>query len=171
MKIIPPLNFKNWIEQNRHLFKPPVGNKVVYKDGDFMIMVVGGPNSRKDYHVDPVEEFFYQLEGDMLLKVIEDGSRKDIPIKEGEIFLLPPNVPHSPQRFESTVGLVIEYKREDGALDGFQWYCDTCNKLLYEEFFVLTDIVTQLPPLFKKYWDTLEYRTCNHCGSVQPPPN
>ena len=106
----------------------------------------------------------------MLLKVIEDGSRKDIPIKEGEIFLLPPNVPHSPQRFESTVGLVIEYKREDGALDGFQWYCDTCNKLLYEEFFVLTDIVTQLPPLFKKYWDTLEYRTCNHCGSVQPPP-
>ena len=136
-----PINFRHWIRDNRHLLKPPVGNRVVYDGTDFMIMVIGGPNSRKDYHVDPVEEFFYQLEGNMLLKVIEDDFRKDIPIKEGEIFLLPPNVPHSPQRFESTIGLVIEYKRDEGALDGFQWYCDTCNKLLYEEFFVLTDIV------------------------------
>ena len=166
-----PINFRHWIRDNRHLLKPPVGNRVVYDGTDFMIMVIGGPNSRKDYHVDPVEEFFYQLEGNMLLKVIEDDFRKDIPIKEGEIFLLPPNVPHSPQRFESTIGLVIEYKRDEGALDGFQWYCDTYNKLLYEEFFVLTDIVAQLPPLFQKYWDTLEYRTCNHCGSVQDQPN
>ena len=78
----PPINFKNWIESNRHLLKPPVGNQVVYDQGDFMIMVVGGPNSRKDYHVDPVEEFFFQVEGDMLLKVIENGQRTDIPIKE-----------------------------------------------------------------------------------------
>ena len=109
MKLESPLNFKNWIDKNRHLLKPPVGNKVVYDDGDFMVMVVGGPNSRKDYHVDPVEEFFYQLEGDMILKVMEDGRSIDIEIKEGEIFLLPKYVPHSPQRFENTVGLVVEY--------------------------------------------------------------
>ena len=115
MPVLPPINFKNWIEENRYLLKPPVGNKVVYEDGDFMIMVVGGPNSRKDYHVDPVEEFFYQLEGDMLLTIMDGGKRVDVPIKEGEIFLLPKNVPHSPQRFENTVGLVVEYQREESA--------------------------------------------------------
>ena len=150
----PPINFKNWIESNRHLLKPPVGNQVVYDQGDFMIMVVGGPNSRKDYHVDPVEEFFFQLEGDMLLKVIENGQRADIPIKEGEIFLLPKNLPHSPQRFKDTVGLVIEYKREEGALDSFQWYCDECNSLLHEVSLQLEDIVAQLPPLL------------NHIGKI-----
>ena len=87
MNILPPINFKNWIDDNRHLLKPPVGNSVVYDQGDFMIMVVGGPNSRKDYHVDPVEEFFYQIEGDMLLKIIDNRKKIDIPIKEGEIFL------------------------------------------------------------------------------------
>ena len=171
MKLESPLNFKNWIDENRHLLKPPVGNKVVYDDGDFMVMVVGGPNSRKDYHVDPVEEFFYQLEGDMVLKVIEDGKRIDIEIKEGEIFLLPKYVPHSPQRFENTVGLVVEYKRQEGALDAFQWYCDICNNLLYEVTLDLEDIVAQLPPLFEAYWKDIDARTRESCGAVQDPPN
>ena len=167
---MPPLNFKNWIEENRHLLKPPVGNKVVYEDGDFMIMVVGGPNSRKDYHVDTVEEFFYQLEGDMLLKIMDNGKRVDIPIEEGEIFLLPKNVPHSPQRFENTVGLVVEYQREEGALDAFQWYCDECDKMIHEVTLDLENIVTQLPPLFEAYWNSLDARTCELCGTVQEKP-
>ena len=171
MRLTPPINFKDWIDNNRHLLKPPVGNQVVYDKGDFMIMVVGGPNSRKDYHVDPVEEFFYQLEGDMVLKVIENGQRVDIPIKEGEIFLLPKNLPHSPQRFDDTVGLVVEYKREEGALDSFQWYCDACDSLLYEVSLDLEDIVAQLPPLFNAYWDNIESRTCDDCGAVQDPPD
>lgn len=169
--IRPPINFKNWIENNRHLLKPPVGNQTVYDQGDFMIMVVGGPNSRKDYHVDPVEEFFFQIEGDMLLKVIENGKRVDITIKEGEIFLLPKHLPHSPQRFSNTVGLVIEYKREEGALDFFQWYCDDCDSLLNEVSLDLEDIVAQLPPLFKAYWEDIESRTCSDCGAIQEPPN
>ena len=135
-----------------------------------MIMVVGGPNSRKDYHVDPIEEFFYQLEGDMLLKVIIDDKRVDIPIKEGEIFLLPKNIPHSPQRFKDSVGLVIEYKREEGDLDAFQWYCDECDKILHEVSLDLENIVTQLPPLFDAYWKNKEARTCNACSAVQEPP-
>jgi len=167
---MPPINFKNWIEENRHLLKPPVGNKVVYEDGDFMIMVVGGPNSRKDYHVDTVEEFFYQLEGNMLLKIIDNGKRVDIPIEEGEIFLLPKNVPHSPQRFENTVGLVVEYQREEGALDAFQWYCDECDKMIHEVTLDLENIVTQLPPLFEAYWNSLDARTCELCGAVQEKP-
>ena len=171
MVLNPPLNFKQWIKDNRHLLKPPVGNKVVYKDSDFMIMVVGGPNTRKDYHVDPIEEFFYQIEGEMVLKIMNEGNRIDIPIKEGEIFLLPKNIPHSPQRLANTAGLVIEYIREKGSLDGFQWYCDVCDNLLYEEFFQLEDIVEQLPPLFGKYWDNIEARTCDHCGAIQEPPS
>ncbi len=170
MPVAPPINFKNWIKENRHLLKPPVGNSVVYEEGDFMIMVVGGPNSRKDYHVDPVEEFFYQLEGDMLLKIMDEGKPVDVPIKEGEIFLLPKNVPHSPQRFEDTVGLVVEYQREEGALDAFQWYCDECNKMLHEVTLDLENIVTQLPPLFDAYWDNMDARTCESCGAVQEKP-
>ena len=170
MPIVPPINFKSWIEENRDLLKPPVGNKVVYEDGDFMIMVVGGPNSRKDYHVDPVEEFFYQLEGDMLLKIMDGGKRVDVPIKEGEIFLLPKNVPHSPQRIENTVGLVVEYQREEGALDAFQWYCDECDEMLHEVTLDLENIVTQLPPLFDAYWKNMDARTCESCGSFQEKP-
>ena len=170
MNLLPPINFKNWIEENRHLLKPPVGNKVVYENSDFMIMVVGGPNSRKDYHVDPVEEFFYQVEGDMVLKVMDNHNRVDITIKEGEIFILPKNIPHSPQRFQNTVGLVIEYKREEGTLDGFQWYCDRCDNLLHEVTLDLEDIVTQLPPLFDSYWNDIQARTCTKCGSIQNPP-
>ena len=170
MPIIPPINFKNWIKEHRDLLKPPVGNRVVYDEGDFMIMVVGGPNSRKDYHVDTIEEFFYQLEGDMLLKIMENGKRVDVPIKEGEIFLLPKNVPHSPQRFENTVGLVVEYKREDGALDAFQWYCDECDEMLHEVTLDLENIVTQLPPLFEAYWNNIDARTCDSCGEIQQKP-
>ena len=170
MPVVPPINFKNWIEENRYLLKPPVGNKMVYEDGDFMIMVVGGPNSRKDYHVDPVEEFFYQLEGDMLLKIMDGGKRVDVPIKEGEIFLLPKNVPHSPQRIENTVGLIVEYQREEGALDAFQWYCDECDEMLHEVTLDLENIVTQLPPLFDAYWKNMDARTCESCGSFQEKP-
>ncbi len=170
MSVTPPINFKNWIEENRHLLKPPVGNSVVYDEGDFMIMVVGGPNSRKDYHVDPVEEFFYQLEGDMLLKIMDNGKPVDVPIKEGEIFLLPKNVPHSPQRYENTVGLVVEYQREEGALDAFQWYCDECNEMLHEVTLDLENIVTQLPPLFDAYWNDMNSRTCESCGALQEKP-
>ena len=162
--MLPPINFKKWINTNRHLLQPPVCNKVVYENTEFIIMVVGGPNTRKDYHVDEGEEFFYQLEGKMVLRVIDNKEPKDIEINEGEIFLLPPKVPHSPQRFKNTVGLVIERKRSDNELDGFQWYCDNCDTLLYEKFFHLTDIVKQLPPIFDSFWKNEKARTCSACG-------
>jgi len=168
--MLPPINFKSWIEENRHLLKPPVGNKVVYKDTELIIMVVGGPNTRKDYHIDEGEEFFYQLEGGMVLRIMEDGKPKDLAINEGEIFLLPPKVPHSPQRFENTVGLVVERKRQEGELDAFQWYCDECNELLYEEYFQLTDIVKQLPPIFEEFWNNDAARSCKSCSTYLEKP-
>ena len=159
-----PINFMKWINDNRELLKPPVCNKVVWEDSEFIIMVVGGPNSRKDYHVDIEEEFFYQIEGDMLLRVIENNKPVEIHIKEGEIFLLPANIPHSPQRFKNSVGLVVEKKRKASDLDGFQWYCDNCFSLLYENFTQVSNIVTQLPIIFDDFWNNDNHRTCKKCN-------
>jgi 3-hydroxyanthranilate 3,4-dioxygenase len=171
MAIRKPFNFKKWIEEHRHLLKPPVGNKLVFEDAEFIIQVVGGPNSRKDFHYDEGEEFFYQIEGDILVKIQEDGKCVDVPIKEGEIFLLPPKVPHNPIRGENTVGLVIERKRREGELDGLMWFCENCNEKLYEEYFELTDITTQFQGVFKRFYGDESLRTCTNCGSLmQPPP-
>lgn len=171
MAIRRPFNFQKWIDDNRHLLKPPVGNQQVYlENDDFIVMVVGGPNSRKDYHYNEGEELFYQIEGDIVLKIIEDGKPVDIEIKEGDMFLLPPKVPHSPQRKANTIGLVIERYRKPGENDGFQWYCESCDEKLYEEYFPMTDIVKQLPEMMKNYYSSEELRTCKKCGTVMQPP-
>ncbi|MDD7886669.1 3-hydroxyanthranilate 3,4-dioxygenase [Flavivirga sp. 57AJ16] len=169
-KLVSPLNFKAWIEENRHLLKPPVGNKCVWKDGDFIVMVVGGPNNRKDYHYNETPEFFYQVEGDMVLKIIDDGNQKDVHIKEGDIYLLPPKVPHSPQRQANTVGLVIEYPRSKKMEDALEWYCENCNNLLYREKFKLDNIETDMPKIFDKYYSSEEKCTCNKCGTKMEAP-
>ncbi|MEZ5423865.1 MAG: 3-hydroxyanthranilate 3,4-dioxygenase [Pyrinomonadaceae bacterium] len=170
MAIQKPFNFKQWIEEHRHLLKPPVGNSCVYSSDDFIVMVVGGPNSRKDYHWDEGEEFFYQLEGDIKVLVQEDGKAVEVPIREGEVFMLPARVPHNPIRGANTVGLVIERKRRTDELDGLLWFCENCNHKLYEEYFVLTDIVTQFQTVFEKFYSSLDLRTCDKCGSVMEPP-
>jgi 3-hydroxyanthranilate 3,4-dioxygenase len=162
-------NFRRWIDDNRHVLKPPVGNKRVFRDSEFIIMVVGGPNARKDYHVDPAEEFFYQLEGDIVLKTIQDGRAVDVPIREGEILLLPPRVPHSPQRVANSIGLVVERERRAGELDGFQWYCENCSNLLYEEFLPMTDI-EKLGEIFERFYASEAARTCKKCGTVMQRP-
>jgi 3-hydroxyanthranilate 3,4-dioxygenase len=170
MPPLRPIDFKQWIDANRHLLRPPVGNKLVYQDSEFIIMAVGGPNSRKDFHVDPAEEFFQQLEGRMVLRVVRDGRIEDVPIAAGEILLLPPKVPHSPQRMPDSVGLVIERRRRPGELDGLQWYCERCGQLLYEDFFPLTNIELQFRPVFDRFFGSLSLRTCKHCGAVMDPP-
>ncbi|MFZ2237455.1 MAG: 3-hydroxyanthranilate 3,4-dioxygenase [Dokdonella sp.] len=164
-----PFNLHYWIDEHRHLLKPPVGNKCIV-DGDFIIMIVGGPNSRSDYHHDEGPEFFHQLEGEMVLKVQEDGKARDIPIRAGEIFYLPPNVPHSPQRSANSIGLVIERRRLANEKDGLSWYCQDCNTKLYEEFFTLHSIESDLPPVFERFHNSLEARTCPQCGAVHPLP-
>ena len=164
------INFKQWIEENRHLLKPPVGNRQIFENGEFIVMVVGGPNSRKDYHYNEGEEFFYQLEGDIVLKIIDQGKPRDVSIREGEIFLLPARVPHSPQRGPGTIGLVIERKRLPGELDGFHWYCESCDAKLYEEYFPLENIVTQFPPIMANFYSSLELRTCKNCSAVMDAP-
>jgi 3-hydroxyanthranilate 3,4-dioxygenase len=170
MAIAAPFNLKKWIEEHRDLLKPPVGNQCVYKDAEnFIVMVVGGPNSRKDYHYNETEELYYQVEGDITVKIIEDGKPRDIRINEGDIFLLPPKTPHSPQRGPNTVGLVIEKVRETEE-DGFLWFCENCGHKLYEEKLHVSDIVKQLPPVMEGFYASEERRTCTECGAVMSPP-
>jgi 3-hydroxyanthranilate 3,4-dioxygenase len=170
MPIAAPFNLRGWVDQNRHLLRPPVGNKLLFPDGEFIIMAVGGPNSRKDFHHDPGEELFMQLEGDMVLKIVEDGRIRDIPIREGEIFLLPSAIPHSPRRPVSTVGLVVERRRGPDELDGFSWYCEHCGNRLHLERVAVRNIETELPAVFARFYSNDRLRTCSVCGTVMAAP-
>ena len=159
-----PLNLMKWIEENKHLLKPPVANKVVWTDREFIVMIVGGPNERTDFHVNQGEEFFYQLEGRLTLKIMnKNGKMQDIVLNGGDIYLLPSGTPHSPQREALSVGLVIERKRSHGEEDGLQWFCEKCQTKLYEEFFILTNIETQFPAVFERYYNSA-HTLCKNCG-------
>ena len=167
---LKPFNLHQWIEQNRGKLKPPVGNAQVWEDGEFMVTVVGGPNQRRDYHDDPTEEFFYQLEGDIVLRLMPQAGNPpvDVPIRQGEVFLLPKHVRHSPQRGAGTVGLVIEMPRPDGELDAFEWYCPNCHQLVHRAELKLKSIVRDLPPIFERFNSNEEIRRCKNCGTVHP---
>ena len=165
-KLVSPLNIKAWIEENRVLLKPPVGNKCVWNDGEFIVMVVGGPNNRKDYHYNETEELFFQLEGDILVKTQQNGKCVDVHIKEGEMFLLPAKIPHSPIRSANSVGLVIERKRKPHHKDGLMWFSEKENALLYDEYFHLTNIEKDFLPVFRKFYSDEKLRTCPVSGEI-----
>ncbi|MGD9584958.1 MAG: 3-hydroxyanthranilate 3,4-dioxygenase [Lysobacterales bacterium] len=161
------IKLQSWIDTHRHLLKPPVGNKCIV-DGDFIVMIVGGPNHRHDFHVEQGPEFFHQLEGEMVLRIQEQGRVRDIPIRAGEMYYLAPGIPHSPQRRAGSVGLVIERRRLPQELDELRWYCPSCNQLIYQEQFALTDIENQFPAVFARFYDSPEHRLCQRCGTLHP---
>ena len=166
-KIKAPFNLNSWIESNKHLLKPPVGNKNLYVESeDFIVMIVGGPNARKDYHYNETEELFYQIEGDIIVKTQQNGKMIEVSIKEGEMFLLPPKIPHSPIRPEGSVGLVIERKRKKEDKDGLMWFSEKENALLYEEYFHLTNIEKDFLPVFKRFYQSEKLRTCPVSGEI-----
>ncbi len=168
MKIRKPFHLQNWINENKHLLKPPVSNKNIYLESDnYIVMVVGGPNARKDFHYNETEELFYQLEGTIQIDIQNDGKREAIKLHPGEIFLLPAKTPHSPIRTEGSVGLVIEYKHKPkNAKDGLLWYCDNCNEKLHEVFFVLKDIEKDFLKHFRDFYSNEKLRTCSSCGHI-----
>lgn len=167
MEIKKPFNLQKWIDENRHLLKPPVGNKNLYiESGDYIVMIVAGPNARKDYHYNETEELFYQIEGDIIVKTQQAGKLVEYSIKEGEMFLLPPKVPHSPVRYDGSIGLVIERKRTNDHRDGLMWFSDTANALLYEEYFHLTNVEKDFLPVFKRFYSNEKLRTCPETGEI-----
>lgn len=173
-----PFKLFQWIEENKALLQPPVGAKILFEESDFIIMVVGGPNRRSDYHINTTEEFFYQLKGDMVLKVDDNGTLKDIPIREGEIFLLPGNMPHSPQRMADTVGLVIEKRRTVDQVDKLRWYCENtaCEKKIFEKKLYVgqsenpLDLGSALKPVIEEFYGNETLRTCSACSTVSRVP-
>jgi 3-hydroxyanthranilate 3,4-dioxygenase len=170
MPPLMPINLKGFINEHRDLLKPPVGNKMVWQNAEFMVMVVGGPNQRKDFHIEDGEEFFFQIEGDIVLRIIEDGKTREIPIREGEMFLLPAGIPHSPQRPANTVGLVIERQRAESEQDHLRWFCEKCGEVLYDNAFQLEDLGKQLKPIIENFYQNETLRTCRNCGHVMQVP-
>ncbi len=170
MAVMPPINLKRWVDEHREFLKPPVGNKMVWQDREFLVMVVGGPNQRKDFHVEDGEEFFYQIEGDITVRILDDGQVKDIAIKEGEMFLLPAGIPHSPQRPANTVGMVIERQRASDERDHLRWFCEGCGDVLYDAGFELVDLGKQLKPIIEGFYADESLRTCKKCGAVMAVP-
>lgn len=163
------LNLLRWIEENRDHLKPPVSNKQMFVGSkDAIVFVSGGPNTRNDYHVNPTEELFFQIKGDIAVRVRPlDGSPPyDQVIREGEMYLLPRWVPHRPQRPAGTVGLIIEFPRGDEE-DALRWYCDNCDELVYEAKWKLKKIDQDLKEIMEAFWGgPVARRTCPKCGTV-----
>jgi 3-hydroxyanthranilate 3,4-dioxygenase len=164
--MMPPIDLKKWVADNRHLLQPPVGNKCLWDNGGFLVMVIGGPNARTDYHVNPSEELFYQVQGDIVVKVMEDGKPRDVPIKEGEIFLLPSLMPHSPQRGPNTVGLVVEYPKLTKDDHHLRWFCKSCGEVVNDFPFQPADLDKQITGMLERWKGDEKLRTCKKCGSV-----
>jgi 3-hydroxyanthranilate 3,4-dioxygenase len=169
-RTLPPMNLKQWVEEHKDELKPPVGNKYLYRGEDFFIMVVGGPNARNDFHVTASEEFFYQVKGDIVVRIREDDKIIDYTVKEGETFFIPPHVPHSPQRGPGTIGVVVERNRPPGELEHLQFYCEGCGDLVHDLEFDLKDIVVHFRQMMEEFWANDEQRTCGNCGKMVERP-
>lgn len=165
-----PFNFQRWLDEHGHRLKPPVGNQQIWADADFMVTVVGGPNARTDFHDDPLEEFFWQFKGNAQLLVWDRGRYERVHLNEGDIFLLPPHLLHSPQRPEpESRCLVVERQRPQGLVDAFQWHCAQCGAPVRRIEVQLADIVADLPATYQRYYDSsAAERTCAQCGTVHP---
>lgn len=160
-----PLNLNAWIEENRHLFKPPVSNRYVYDGRDFFVMVIMGPNARNDFHQVDSEEFFYQLKGDIKVRIREGDRIVDHLVREGETFFIPANVIHAPVRPPETLGLVVERRRPPGETEHVIFYCPNCEALVEDIHFDCADIVQAFSQAMLDFWKDDARRTCKDCGA------
>jgi 3-hydroxyanthranilate 3,4-dioxygenase len=165
-----PLNLAQWLDDNAEKFKPPVGNQQIWPNSDLICTVVGGPNQRTDFHDDPYEEYFHQFKGNAHLLVLDRGKIERVELREGNVFLLPPHVRHSPQRPElGSLCTVIERARPNGVMDAFEWYCANCTTLVARHELQLANIVTDLPKIFAAFYDgDAASRVCPNCGTLHP---
>jgi 3-hydroxyanthranilate 3,4-dioxygenase len=170
MKPFTPFNLWTWIEENKQHLQPPVSNKQLCTESrDAVVFVSGGPNTRNDYHVNPTEELFFQLKGDIAVRVrpLDGSAPHDVIIREGEMYLLPRWLPHRPQRPAGTVGLIVEFPRPGGQQDALRWYCPKCDELVHEAKWTLKKIDEDLKVIMNEFWDgPAERRTCRKCGTV-----
>jgi 3-hydroxyanthranilate 3,4-dioxygenase len=168
--IVPPINFAQWVADHEHQLRPPVNNQQMFEPmGDFIVQVVGGPNQRTDFHLDPYEEWFYQVKGDMHVNLMTADGPQRVDIREGEMWVLPRDVYHSPQRpQEGSIGIVIERIRDEGTLEKFAWFCLDCGAKVHHVELQVRDIVADLPPVFTAFYESEQARTCGACGALHP---
>jgi 3-hydroxyanthranilate 3,4-dioxygenase len=166
----PPIDLKHWIEENREKFKPPVSNRYLYDGRDFFVMVIKGPNARNDFHLVDSEEYFYQLVGDIKVRIREGEGIVDHIVREGETFFIPPNVPHSPQRPPGTIGIVVERRRPPGEKEHVIFYCENCGALVEDIHFDCADIVEHFSQAMLDFWNDDARRTCKKCGKRVEKP-
>jgi 3-hydroxyanthranilate 3,4-dioxygenase len=160
-----PIQLAEWVAENRHLMKPPVGNKYLYSGKDFFVMIIAGPNARNDFHMTNSEEFFIQLKGDIVVRIRDTDGIKDVPVREGETFFIPPNVPHSPQRGPNTIGLVVERRRPETEPEHLMFFCPKCQGLVYDKEFCCKDIVQHFARAMEEFWADPALSTCKACGT------
>ncbi len=168
--VMPPIDIRKWVDEHSSEFKPPVGNKYLYDGNDFFVMVIGGPNARNDFHVSNSEEYFFQLKGDIVVRIREEGQIKDVPVREGETFFIPGSVPHSPTRPPGTIGVVVERRRPPGEMEHLQFYCEKCGELVYDKEFDCKDIVKHFTQAMEAFWADPELSTCSKCGTRAGKP-
>src|SRR3954471_6079724 len=166
----PALDLHKWIEENSHLFKPPVSNRYVYDGRDFFVMIIKGPNARNDFHQVDSEEFFFQLKGDIKVRIRESDRIVDYLVREGETFFIPPNVPHAPVRPPNTLGMVVERRRPPGEKEHVIFYCPNCEAVVEDICFDCADIVEHFSKAMLDFWSDDERRTCKKCGTKVPKP-
>src|SRR5436190_12953461 len=166
----PPIDLENWIEENRGKFKPPVSNRYLYDGRDFFVMVIKGPNARNDFHLVDSEEYFYQLKGDIKVRIREGDRIVDHIVRQGETFFIPPNVPHSPQRPPDTIGVVVERRRPPGEKEHVIFYCENCGALVQDIHFDCADIVEHFSQAMLDFWNDDARRTCKKCGKKVEKP-
>lgn len=169
-RLQPPFSQREWIERNLPHARGAISNKEIFRGSDFIYQVIRGPNARNDFHLDPFDEIFYQLQGDIAVHVIEDGRERPVPVKEGEVFLLPRGVYHSPRRPANTLGLVVERPRQKDELDAIAWFCPACTHKLHEVRFWCDDIEEVLGRVVREFNADLALRTCQQCGTILPDP-
>jgi 3-hydroxyanthranilate 3,4-dioxygenase len=170
MAVMPPINLAKWVEENRHLLKPPVGNRYLYNGRDFFVMVIAGPNARNDFHVVDSEEYFYQVKGEIKVRIREGERIVDYPLREGETFFIPANVPHCPMRPPNTIGVVVERVRPPGEMEHIVFYCEGCGSLVEDIHFDCRDIVEHFSQTMEAFWRDDARRTCRKCGKKVEKP-
>jgi len=163
-RVMDPIDIRRWVEEHRHELKPPVGNRYLYDGEDFFVMVVGGPNARNDFHLTDSEEYFHQLQGDIVVTVRDADGLRHVPVREGETFFIPGGIPHSPQRPPGTIGIVVERRRPVGEIEHLQFYCPQCSELVYDKAFDCDDIVEHFSRAMEEFWADPEQSTCGRCG-------
>lgn len=145
---------------------------VLWQEAETLAFVARGREYRSEFHINPCDEVMYQIKGEMRLHYRTPEGKEEVAVlPEGSVIHTPAGIPHSPRFPPDAFALILERKRREGEVDRFQWYCPSCDALLHEETCVVADYRTDpVSQAYKRFFDSLEYRTCKKCGDVMPAP-